>query len=209
MVDASAPGILVACPNCRASTPSLKHYSTAEWFVFVGLFFWWRSVFYTACPACMRGLILKRLVYNIVPANVTMVILGPVYLGQVAATFLPGHSKAIRKGIAAQHADVEAEEQRRLAAAETELASLAQRLGPVVASLRPDATRADVTVRLLAIAGWFTPGGPGHVTVTDFRTWLEAGDFGALRALFVPAQPPVLRQPLLDILEVYVQLPDE
>lgn len=95
IMSASAAGVAIPCPNCRKPTTSLKRYSSVEWFVFLVIFFWVRRAVYTACPGCMRGIVVQRFAYNLIPANVAMFILGPMYIIQGLFTFLPGHSKAI------------------------------------------------------------------------------------------------------------------
>ena len=99
-MDHKSIGVAVPCPECGKPTESLKRYRMPEWFIFAYLFFWWRVKTYTACPSCMRRITVQRLVFNLIPANLVMIALGPFYLVRLLMTFDSGHSREIEEIIA-------------------------------------------------------------------------------------------------------------
>jgi hypothetical protein len=86
------------CPHCQASTPNLKQYEIVDWCLFVLLFVQIRPAVYTACPPCMRKILLRQCLVNMPSAN----LLWPAYvfprtLGLLIATTIPGASASVRK----------------------------------------------------------------------------------------------------------------
>jgi hypothetical protein len=74
-------------------TDSLKQFRYVDYFAF-GLVVWiWRAAVLRACPRCMRRLIWKRCLWNVIPANlVWVVILLPWALALTVATYRRGHA---------------------------------------------------------------------------------------------------------------------
>lgn len=87
----------IPCPKCGKPTASLKQYVLCNLFVFLYVFAFMRRGTYTACPSCMRGIIVMRSLINIVPANLLwFVIVAPWHTVQFIRTFADGHSESVR-----------------------------------------------------------------------------------------------------------------
>ena len=83
----------VRCPVCHEPTDSIKQYKLVRTLLFLFLFATWNTLVATACPRCMRKVILKRTAINILPANVLWVIVVlPFHLVQLLRTLTRGHS---------------------------------------------------------------------------------------------------------------------
>jgi hypothetical protein len=80
------------CPVCLEMTDSLKHFAMARYGYFLGVAAGAERETVTACPRCMRRHIRKRFWVNLIPANLLMLGLGPMYLVQWLRTFRRGHS---------------------------------------------------------------------------------------------------------------------
>jgi hypothetical protein len=104
-----AAAAALPCPLCGQATESLKQYQYVRWMVFYLVGASWQQLVLRACPRCMRGQIVRRMVWNIVPANVLwVVLLLPWGLGLLIASRRKGHSPAVLLNItpamvAAQH----------------------------------------------------------------------------------------------------------
>ncbi len=86
---------LLPCPRCGRKTDSLKRFDLADWFVFLLVFWWMRKSTHTACPQCIRKAVVVRSLRNLVPANVGNIILIPINLAVIIATFTKGHNKQV------------------------------------------------------------------------------------------------------------------
>ena len=199
-------GIEVRCPRCNQSTPSLKQVKTLEWFVCAFIFFWGRRVTYNACPSCMRVLLLQRLGYNLLPANVAIVFIGPVYIAQILGTFATGHSKAIQARLPATESSNESRRQPAGRLTASEASSIVASLPAVHASLDRGeyATALD---QLRAITDRLQPGGDCASVMKIYLMNVERGYFAALKSTLLPAFPLPLRAPLTEILEKFASAP--
>ena len=102
MARETEDSVFLKCPQCHQDTDSIKQFTIARFVLFLLLYFSWRSIHYTACPSCTRKYILGRMALNLVPANLTWPIFVVVSWGpQFARTFSRGHTRWIRKQIAA------------------------------------------------------------------------------------------------------------
>jgi hypothetical protein len=90
----------IACPHCRKPTDSLKQYEVIESCVFVLIMAQIQPQIYLACPDCMRGILWRRCLMNIVPANLLWLpYIVPRTIIQHLATYVGGMSPAIRDAI--------------------------------------------------------------------------------------------------------------
>ena len=87
----------IKCPECSNTTDSLKRYNLADLLVFVGIAGWVRHSTHTACPACMRTILLKNMFsWNVLTANVLwLLFFWPYDLILMAASTTKGHSKSV------------------------------------------------------------------------------------------------------------------
>ena len=97
--DASTPA--VDCPHCGAASHSIKCFTVPHSAFFALIYFSWTPVDYIACPSCMRKLILVRMLFNIIPANVTWPIFAVIWGIQLGRTYSRGHSREILKQLRA------------------------------------------------------------------------------------------------------------
>lgn len=93
--------IQLPCPRCLRVTPSLKSYRMPAFVLFLVVAAGAQHATYTCCPSCMRKNIALNFVLNLLPANVAMILLGPLYLVHFLRTFTSGHSRAIEEKIRA------------------------------------------------------------------------------------------------------------
>lgn len=103
-VQADADRVRVPCPHCGQPTDRLKRYGVLRRVVFFLIAAHVQRGAYTACPTCMRRLVLKDLLspLNILLANLMWLLAWlPHVIGVLVATTLPGHSKAVRQAIEA------------------------------------------------------------------------------------------------------------
>jgi hypothetical protein len=86
--DAALP-----CPVCGETTTSLKQYRFLLWGVCYLAGVMYRTVWYRACPACMRKWLAQRTAINVVPTNVLwpLVVL-PWAAVLFIATYSQGHT---------------------------------------------------------------------------------------------------------------------
>jgi hypothetical protein len=89
--DGEYPDVL-RCPECGQFTDSLKHYKLLQFGLFVVVAGTGQMDHVTACPRCMRRIILRRFFVNLVTANLLMIFFGPALLFQYGRTFWRGHS---------------------------------------------------------------------------------------------------------------------
>ena len=90
----------IECPICSVPTDSLKRYGVMCEVVFLGIVARSRRCAYTACPRCMRRMVLKDTFspVNILLANLMWVLaVLPYSLALVIASTIPGHSRSIRE----------------------------------------------------------------------------------------------------------------
>jgi hypothetical protein len=107
---------LLSCPACESDTDSLKQYRFFSWVVFYLVGAAYKMAFYRACPTCMRKLIVRRVAWNLIPANLLWFLLVlPWGLGLVGATLRKGHSRDVIRNISPDEAAYR--EAERLAAA--------------------------------------------------------------------------------------------
>jgi hypothetical protein len=107
------PEEVLSCPVCGQPTASLKQYRYVDWCVFVLAFAVWQAVYLRACPRCMRRSLWRRCWLNAIPANLVWLFgLLPWALCLVAASYRPGHSRAVLHGVTPEvAADREAAQQ--------------------------------------------------------------------------------------------------
>jgi hypothetical protein len=175
-----------------------------EWFVFLFVFFWMRRATYTACPGCMRKFALERFALNLIPANVAMFLLGPVYMVQFLPTFSSGHSKSVLDMIEARrhpydYRRVFADDNMR--AVSTTLPGVMDLLDHHEYAAALDELRA-VNKQLKKIGDW-------EVAMDSYVMSLAGGYFAGARANVIPLFPQVLREPLAEILDKYSHRPPE
>jgi hypothetical protein len=94
--DAQPQAQSLSCPRCAAPTDSLKRFRLHQWLVFIWIGWWTRTAEYTACPACMRKILLERTLVNIPTANLIWPIVLVTNAICFARTFGRGHSKKVR-----------------------------------------------------------------------------------------------------------------
>jgi hypothetical protein len=98
-------GAELPCPACGQPTDSLKQYRYISWVVFYLAGATWQTAHYRACPGCMRGLVGRRLAWNLLPANLLwpMLVL-PWGLGLIVASYRKGHSPDVLRGVSPEAA---------------------------------------------------------------------------------------------------------
>src|SRR5262249_7462672 len=89
--DVQGPPVI--CPRCYRSTDSLKCAHVPN-VVFLFVYIVWNYERIAACPACMRGFLVKRCLIAIPLTNILFPLFGLMYLFQFLATFGGGHSDA-------------------------------------------------------------------------------------------------------------------
>jgi len=89
--------ILLPCARCGRSTDSLKRHRLHRWVVFIGIAWWAQTADYTACPACMRALLIERTLVNLPGANVAWPLILIVNAFHYANTFRHGHSTRVKE----------------------------------------------------------------------------------------------------------------
>ena len=87
--------LVLPCPVCGKPTKSMKRHRLYRLLVFIGVAWWAQTAEYTACPPCMRHVILVRTLVNIPTANLTWPILFVIHAFQFASTFTAGHSRKV------------------------------------------------------------------------------------------------------------------
>ena len=104
MSEAYSDQIPLTCPVCGASTGSLKSYTIAYYVLFIFVYHQYQTVTYTACPRCMRTMIVRRTLITALPANIIWpaVIVGHAWF--YFASFTHGHSKTVLKKLHAADA---------------------------------------------------------------------------------------------------------
>lgn len=92
--------LAIRCPDCGQPTTSLKQYVLCNLLVFIWVGAFTRRGTYTACPGCMRKIILTRTAINLIPANLLwFIVVLPWHSVQFARTFADGHSDSVRNAI--------------------------------------------------------------------------------------------------------------
>jgi hypothetical protein len=98
--DAAAKGkaqdMLLPCARCGTMTDSLKRNRLARFFVFAWLFWWGQFADYTACPSCMRVILVQRAFINLPGANIAWPIIVLVNGWHFLWTFQRGHNKRVK-----------------------------------------------------------------------------------------------------------------
>lgn len=194
--------ILLSCPRCKRDTDSLKQYRMVQLFIFVVVAGSARGATYTACPGCMRRIILERFAINLLPANLTMFIIGPMFFVQLLRTFTRGHSHAIEKEIREKLAAAERQEANR-PKAERNARLLLGELGPIMVLVEGgeyaralDSLRA-ASARLEQIGDW-------EAGLAVFVRKLEIWNFAGARD-WIPVLPADLQRPFAAILETFAR----
>jgi hypothetical protein len=91
---------LFPCPVCGELTDSLKQYRYFDWCLCLLLHAAWQVTIHRACPPCMRKFILKKCLLNVLPANLVWIVLVlPLGLVLIAASYTDGHSRAVLQGV--------------------------------------------------------------------------------------------------------------
>jgi len=88
-----AVDLRVVCPHCCKATDSLLKYDVLNG-VFLVIYIVWGSYQVTACPSCMRRILLKRLAWAVPLTNLAFPIFGATYLFQIMRSLGQGHSDA-------------------------------------------------------------------------------------------------------------------
>lgn len=92
--------VLIKCPVCSVPTDSLKRYGVMCDVVFIIIAARSRRCAYTACPKCMRRMLLRDTFspVKILLANLMWILaVLPYSLVLLVATTIPGHSRSVRK----------------------------------------------------------------------------------------------------------------
>ena len=101
-MNANQTNAELPCPCCRRMTRSLKCYRIVDFMLFFVLGAMVRRRTPVACPSCMRKIIGRRTLVNILPAHVAWIVgILPWHLFQFLRSFVPGHSMVIRERLAA------------------------------------------------------------------------------------------------------------
>jgi hypothetical protein len=87
--------LILPCPSCGKSTTSLKRHRLYRLLVFIGVAWWAQTAEYTACPPCMRSVIVQRTLINIPTANLTWPILFVIHTFHFVGTYRSGHSRKV------------------------------------------------------------------------------------------------------------------
>jgi beta-lactamase regulating signal transducer with metallopeptidase domain len=91
---------LLPCPVCFQPTDSVKQYRYVKWCVFFFAGAVWQAVVHRACPGCMRQFVWRRCLFTAVPAHLLWLMgLLPWALCLIAASYRPGHSRAVVRGV--------------------------------------------------------------------------------------------------------------
>lgn len=89
--------IPVRCPSCSEVTVSLKRYEIIKLLVFLGVFAYHQRATYTQCPSCMRSLLVKNALINLIPANVLwFIVVLPMNTIQLLRSYTKGHSSSVQ-----------------------------------------------------------------------------------------------------------------
>ena len=86
---------LYLCPACHAVTRSLKNFRLYRVFLFLIVAGGSQAADYTACPSCMRKIIAKLTILNLVPANLPWPVVLAVQGAQFVRTSWQGPSKYV------------------------------------------------------------------------------------------------------------------
>jgi hypothetical protein len=92
----ASKNILLPCARCGTMTDSLKRNRIARYFVFAWLFWWGQFADYTACPSCMRLILVQRALINLPGANIAWPIIVLVNGWHFVWTFQRGHNKRVK-----------------------------------------------------------------------------------------------------------------
>lgn len=94
---AEAEAVLLPCARCGRMTDSLKRHRLHRWVVFVWVAWWAQTADYTACPPCMRAILVRRTVANLPGANLAWPVIALINAWHFAATFRRGHGKRVKE----------------------------------------------------------------------------------------------------------------
>lgn len=86
---------LKQCPRCGTFTDSMKQFRLYDFAIFLLIAGSVRTSVYTACPRCMRSLIIQKTAINLIPANLAMFGMGPILAVYYIRTYSKGHSKGV------------------------------------------------------------------------------------------------------------------
>ncbi len=85
------------CPHCGKRTEHLKTFRTLKFGLFLGIAGAASMEHVTGCPPCARSQLRKRLLINLLPANLLMLFFGPMFIVQILRCSSKGHSlKSLR-----------------------------------------------------------------------------------------------------------------
>jgi hypothetical protein len=106
---------VLPCPHCGERTSSLKQYRYVRLCVCLGFHASWHSDVVRACPYCIRRVIWRRCLLNIVPANLLWPFLVlPWAVVLTAVSHNPGHSADVLRGVTPEMIAIQDAKQREL-----------------------------------------------------------------------------------------------
>jgi hypothetical protein len=143
----------------------------------------------------MRTLTLQRLGANLLPANVTMIGLAPVYMVQFLRTFTGGHSRAVLDAIAQQDRARQMAEKNE----QTVLAALR-----AVHACLDRADRAAAVQELDAAYRRMTQTGQWEIALYSYLRAIERGQLAGARDA-IPRLPAALQMPLTEVLDKFAE----
>ena len=81
------------CPVCGETTKSLKQYQFLSWGVFYLAGMIYRTIYYQACPGCMRKWLAQRTAINMIPTNILWpFVVVPWAVVLFVSTYSKGHT---------------------------------------------------------------------------------------------------------------------
>jgi hypothetical protein len=92
-----AETVLLPCARCGRMTDSLKRHRLHRWVVFVWIAWWAQTADYTACPPCMRAILVRRTLANLPGANLAWPVIALINAWHFAASFRRGHGKRVKE----------------------------------------------------------------------------------------------------------------
>jgi hypothetical protein len=94
---AEPEALLLPCARCGRMTDSLKRHRLHRWVLFVWIAWWAQTADYTACPPCMRAILVRRTLANLPGANLAWPVIALINAWHFAATFRRGHGKRVKE----------------------------------------------------------------------------------------------------------------
>lgn len=96
-VPPAAAALLLPCAHCGTETDSLKRIRLHRRVVFAWVAWWAQTADYTACPSCMRGILLRLTLANLPGANLAWPFIALINTWHFAATFRRGHGRRVKE----------------------------------------------------------------------------------------------------------------